>query len=426
MKQIFVIFCIIFTFVFTGCTRNNFNNMESGDEAFNQKDYVSAIKYYKKEIKKNPQNAQAYSQYCGAESYAYDKNKKINLNNTLSFCNKSLELDSNIAETYFYKGRIYNQLEKNKEAIQEYSNAIKINSNYERAYFNRGICESRLGMIKEAISDYSKAIELKNEEDLLLALYNRGFAYLQIKDKEKADSDFKKVANFDIKNGTALDYALRGGVKKELKDYLGAIFDFTKAIELDNNNSDYYYLLSVVKILNSDYEGAIDLCNIGISKFQNAEALYFSRGTANFGHKMINCVSNRETCHFNYNDFQDILYARQLAIKNNNQDIYQQTIEFEKNINNIASEFNKNNSNKDTYDNSSNIIDSNENTMNEYYEDKINKGILKFNMAKQQNDIVNACISDRFVAQYYYDLIDEQNYNKWKNIEKQSCSWMNY
>ena len=85
MKQIFAIFCIIFTFALTGCTRNNLNNMESGDEAFNQKDYVSAIKYYKKEIKKNPQNAQAYSQYCGAECYAYDKNKKINLNNTLFF-----------------------------------------------------------------------------------------------------------------------------------------------------------------------------------------------------------------------------------------------------------------------------------------------------------------------------------------------------
>ena len=79
-----------------------------------------------------------------------------------------------------------------------------------------------------------------------------------------------------------------------------------------------------------------------------------------------------------------------------------------------------------TDNNSSKMVDSTENTMNEYYENKINKGIQKFNMAKQQNDSVNACISARFVAQYYYDLIDEQNYNKWKNIEKQSCSWMNY
>ena len=81
---------------------------------------------------------------------------------------------------------------------------------------------------------------------------------------------------------------------------------------------------------------------------------------------------------------------------------------------------------KQMSDNGGNIFDSMENMMDGYYESTVENEIKKYNMAKQQGDSMNACMSAGMVAQGYYELKDTQNYNKWKNIEKQSCSWMNY
>ena len=82
---------------------------------------------------------------------------------------------------------------------------------------------------------------------------------------------------------------------------------------------------------------------------------------------------------------------------------------------------------KQIYNNDgNNVYKSMENMMDGYYKNVVNDEIQKYNMAKQQGDSMNACMSAGMIAQSYYELKDTQNYNKWKNIEKQSCSWMNY
>ena len=104
MKKILISLFIVFVIVFISCEKIYANNnLIAGNTAFQNKDYILTIKYYKKEIKKNNTNAQVYSQYCGVESYLYDTNKSINLKNTLSICNKAIELNPSSAETYFYK-----------------------------------------------------------------------------------------------------------------------------------------------------------------------------------------------------------------------------------------------------------------------------------------------------------------------------------
>ena len=337
MKKCLITLCIISLVAFTGCTKTDANNMDKGNNAFKQKDYISAIKFYKKEIKKNSQNAQAYSQYCGSECYAYDKDKKIDLNNTLLLCNKSIELNSNIAETYFYKGRIYGQLGKSKEAIQEYSNAIKVNPNYERAYLNRGATKSQLRMTKEAISDYTKAIELNNEEDLLLAYSNRGFAYAKIGEKQKADEDFKKVANFDIKNANARDYALRGEAKNQTKDFSGAVFDFKKAIELDDTEVGYYFSLAKSQGLLKDYDGVINTTSLGIEKCkENTEVLYMLRGSVKGSKEILLELSDKTKQHDFTEAYADLKMAQDLALKNNNQNIYKESVKMQNDLQNLA------------------------------------------------------------------------------------------
>ena len=190
-------------------------------------------------------------------------------------------------------------------------------------------------MIKEAISDYSKAIELKNEGDLLLALYNRGFAYLQIKEKEKADSDFKKVANFDIKNATAQDFALKGRAKNELNDYVGAIYDFTKAIELDNTKIEYYIFLALLQGRIMNFDGAIETCSKGIDKFKNnTELLYAIRGFS-IGSKELLNLPYKKNVHKFSEASSDFKKAQELAVKNNNSEDYKQIIDLQKSLQEI-------------------------------------------------------------------------------------------
>ncbi len=102
-------------------------SLNKGDEYFEQSNFVSAIDYYKKEMKKSPKNAYLYSQYCGAESYLYESDKSINLNETIELCNKALNLNPKNADTYFYRGRINQFLNNDDLAIDDYSNAIKLN-----------------------------------------------------------------------------------------------------------------------------------------------------------------------------------------------------------------------------------------------------------------------------------------------------------
>ncbi len=313
------------------------NNLIAGNTAFQNKDYILTIKYYKKEIKKNNTNAQVYSQYCGAESYLYDTNKSINLKNTLSICNKAIELNPSSAETYFYKGRIYKQLKKDKEAIEEYTKAIAINPKYEQAYLNRGIAKSSLDLKKEAISDYSKAIELNNTEDILIAYYKRGHAYLKLGDKKNAEADFKKVANSDIKINNARDYAMRGNAKIQTNDFTGSIFDYKKAIELDNNKINYYLGLATAQGLIKDYDSAIETCTKGIKKFdKDIEILYSMRGFAEGSKELFIEMSNKTKRHDFTKSTSDFKKAQEIALKNNNQKAYEANIKLQNTLQHLA------------------------------------------------------------------------------------------
>ena len=61
---------------------------------------------------------------------------------------------------------MYYAIDKNHEAIADYTKAIEIDPKYVFAYLNRGLAYQDLKMYKEAIADYTEAIELDpNETD---------------------------------------------------------------------------------------------------------------------------------------------------------------------------------------------------------------------------------------------------------------------
>lgn len=313
--------------LFTGCNKTEADYMSEGNAAFEQKDYKTAIKLYKKEIKKNPENAQAYTQYCGAVSYAYDTDKKFDLNKTILTCNKAVELAPNDANIHFYKGRVLAKLKKDKEAVEEYTKTIALNPKYDRAYLNRGTVYVDIGKEKEALADFSKAIELNNPEDIIIAYCNRGFTYVKLGNREKANSDFKKAVSIDINDDDAKSYVFRGEAKVQLRDFTNGVFDIKKGIELDDTQVGYYVSLAKAQSLSKDNSGAIETCTKALEKFKDKnEALYMLRGAAEGEMELRDELSNKDKTHDYTKAMADLKMAQQLALKNNNKEVYEASI----------------------------------------------------------------------------------------------------
>lgn len=266
-----------------------------GDEYFAQNNFVSAIDYYKKQIKKDSQNAYWYSQYCGAESYLYEKDESVNLNETIKLCDKAISLDEKSADTYFYRGRIHQFLNSYGLAIEDYSKAIQLNSNYLKAY------------------------------------NNRAFLYMAKNEQQNANEDYNKIINYNSNNMSPDDYYLKGNAKIEVKDYLGAIFDLNKAINLSNQKEvKYYILLAKAQGLEKDYDGLIETCTEGLKYHNDNEKLYLYRGSALGSKEILRELSDKNKAHNFEKAFADLRMAKKLALANNNQETYKESIKMQK------------------------------------------------------------------------------------------------
>jgi aspartyl protease family protein len=77
------------------------------------------------------------------------------------------------------------------------------------------------------------------------------------------------------------NYGRDAVAKYELKDYVGAIGDLTQALQLDPNNSTFYYRRGNAKWLLKDYYGAIRDCEKAIELNPKFSAAYLIKGNCN-------------------------------------------------------------------------------------------------------------------------------------------------
>lgn len=402
MKNLQIILCVLLATILSGCN-TSINYLEKANKEFERKNYKSAIKIYQKAIDKNLENAEALAGLCECKSILYDKEKSIDLSEAMNYCNKALKINNKNAKAHFYKGRIFGQLNKHKEAIEE----------------------------------YTKTIELNNTDILFSAYYNRAFEYKNINEKDNAIKDYKQIAKFEITKKDADDYLIRGLAKHEIKDDIGAIFDFQKSIEIDSKNKQAWIGLILSQTLAQYYQSAADTANTALKKFPNYELFYYLRGESYIKNKIMQCSANKiEVCQIGGSDWDDINKAKELSLKHNNESVYKACFDFEKDIQKLAQKLDTDETQKSPErksklkqildeDSSDGIFDLiGNNILNKYYSDLVQNEIKKYNMAKQQGDTVNMCVSAGIIAQGYYELKENANYNKWNSIEKQTCDWM--
>ena len=146
----------------------------------------SALFYYSKAIRKNPQYAAAYDERATV---------KIMLNDfkgAIEDENKAIGIDSTQQIYYTDRGFALFSLNHYKEAIKDYNTSLQIEPNH-KAFADRGYAYYKLGLQQMAIEDYTRALNIMPDD--LEIYYRRGVSYMAIGKKEEACEDFTRSKN---------------------------------------------------------------------------------------------------------------------------------------------------------------------------------------------------------------------------------------
>ena len=103
---------------------------------------------------------------------------------------KAIGLDPTAKEAFCKRGIMYIQLDRDDEAIKDFSKAIDLDPNYAAAYYQRGSKYNFLGRYDEAIVDLTKAIDLAG---YAYAYFHRGDAYVNLDRYDEAIKDYTKA-----------------------------------------------------------------------------------------------------------------------------------------------------------------------------------------------------------------------------------------
>ena len=100
------------------------------------------------------------------------------LDSALLSCNKALGIDSTDATGYYLRAQINTQLDRNSDAIKDYTRTLNLNPKHFQAYLNRGILCMHQKNSLSAWIDFMNAIKIspfKSMSFLLSSLLNSIF-----------------------------------------------------------------------------------------------------------------------------------------------------------------------------------------------------------------------------------------------------------
>lgn len=236
--SIFIVLAVIFTSA-TLIKANSFKNPQNF--------YETAIKY-------NPNSSFAYY------SRGNIKKNEGNINGALEDFNMSISLNPRNAVAYNNRAIMKGQINDMQGALQDINQAISLSPDADM-YNNRAMIKYILKDYAGAINDYSKVLTFKSK--LIITYYNRGLLFSELKQYDKAIKDFKTYITLDNKNANV--YYDMGVAYRMQNNMVEALRCFDKAIELNLVFAQAYNNRAYLKLLNKDYTGALQDCDVLIS-----------------------------------------------------------------------------------------------------------------------------------------------------------------
>lgn len=185
--RIFFLFSQLPALLIFSCTSSP--SINPGDEAFNKKDYNTAIVAYSESLKTNPNDmdllfgrGRAYQESNRFKEaqldfehalYQEPNNFLVLLSlatiqldqksyaSALLYATKAEQISGAPAMASLLKGRALHYLGMPDEALKAYGNAIQVDRNFGQAYFSRGLLKVALKRDKEACEDFKLAAALE-------------------------------------------------------------------------------------------------------------------------------------------------------------------------------------------------------------------------------------------------------------------------
>jgi tetratricopeptide (TPR) repeat protein len=122
-----------------------------------------------------------------------------NVDKAKSLFKKCLDLVPTL-DNYFERAIFYNSIEKNKEAIQDFSKCIELDPTFGDAYYNRGLIQIRMKLYQEALADLTEALKYETDPDIHV---DRALCYYYLNDTELAKNELKHAISLDSNNQRA-------------------------------------------------------------------------------------------------------------------------------------------------------------------------------------------------------------------------------
>ena len=201
-------------------TDDNFISGLACQESGNNK---SAIQFYDKAIKANPQDVATYY------NRGLAKGKSGDHKGAIADHNRAIEINPQHSDTYNNRGISIKELGDLPGAIADYDRAIEINPQNASAYINRGNAKYKLCDYEGMAADYSQALEINPQNTA--AYSGRGVAKFYLDDLSGAIADFDKVIELTPQDAKA--HSNRGEAKEKMGDTKGAVADYQRAHEID-------------------------------------------------------------------------------------------------------------------------------------------------------------------------------------------------
>lgn len=217
---------------------------DKGREFMNDKNYKTALLYYDTAIKLEPQVANSYFNRALIKDELDDKKGAINdLNNYIA-------LVPNDADAYHYRGQMKKLSKDTSGAMIDCDLSLLLNPNHLDARILRGRLFLGIDSLILSQEDFTYAYMLDSTNPEVL--YNKGITHYYMEEMDTALKYLHKCIDNDSASNSPYYFISKSYYSK--KDYINALKYINTAIRLDPSDKINYVARALIYLYNEDKE----------------------------------------------------------------------------------------------------------------------------------------------------------------------------
>lgn len=225
---------------------------------------------YAKELEANPKDADIYFRRAN-EYYKFNQYLRAlaDVDKTLEYApagNRDLRF-----QAYMLRADIYQMLDKHREALADFSEALKLDPTSFMALYQKANEEYALDDYSAAKADYTRlrATNPRSVEALT------GLARVAVKENDLGRASEYMDGAVEMMSADSDIYIRRASVRRMQGNHTGAVEDLLMAISIDNNTRAFQELIDMANV---DYPAVISAISTSISYAPQQGMLYYIRG----------------------------------------------------------------------------------------------------------------------------------------------------